>query len=125
VSLIGKLPSDRVDEHLYEFELSPTSDSSGNKFPSVWLHVHLNKNVHKPTQWQSLEPADVKAAHLKPDHARNLGAKWQEEQRARGNYNTVVERSRVNIDFIKLVASKVEATAQSTKNLKKGKGKRR
>lgn len=125
ISLIGKLPSDRVDEHLYEFQLSPKTDSSGNQFPSVWLHVHLGKSVHKPAQWQSLEPADVKAAHLKPDHARNLGARWQEEQRARGNYNTVVERSRVNIDFVKLVAGKVEATAAESKNQKKGKGRRR
>ncbi|MCR2746198.1 hypothetical protein [Limnobacter parvus] len=125
ISLKPKLPSADRDDHLYEFELAPKSDSSGKQFPSVWLHVHLNKNLHKPAQWQSLEQADVKAAHLKPDHARNLGAKWQEAQRALGNYNTVVERSRVNIEFIKLVASKVEATAEQSKNHKKSKSRRK
>lgn len=107
VELTRNPATDAPNDNLYQFRLSPVSNN-GTDYEPAWLHVHLKKEVHVPRQWQALQQSDVSAAHLKSNLNHHRGANWQEDQRRKGNYEAVVRRSPVSLEFVKEIAARLE-----------------
>lgn len=103
IEYMGKLPTTNEKDFLYEFKLCPKHQGP-EQYKPVWLHIHLSKPVHSAKQWQELQIESVKAAHLKSDEMRPRGARWQMAQREDGQFDAVVQRSAVSLDFAKSVA---------------------
>lgn len=130
IELLNKLPTNDEQDHLYEFKFSPKQDLA-QEYRPVWMHVHVSKPVNTVKQWLDLKGPEVKAAHLKSEAMRPLGAQWEAAEHQEGRFDAVVERSAVSLDFVKAVASKAnetkarEARLAGHGNLKGGKGRRR
>lgn len=121
IELVGKLPTENDQDNLYEFKFTPKQDPDTDYKP-VWMHVHVWSPVKSNKHWLDLKSSDVKAAHLKSDAMRPLGAQWQAAERNQGRYDAVVERSAVSLDFVKTAASKADGLGASASH-KSGKSK--
>jgi hypothetical protein len=106
VSAPKALPSDK--EHLYEIEIIPKPTADGQPADPVYLHLHLSsKPVLKKKQSliQALleNPKLIDAAHLKSSYYRNKGKTWETNQQLQGNYENLVKRSPVNLQFLSAI----------------------
>lgn len=100
IAFEGSLPSqnDRVDE--YKIQYKPCSDGTVAK--PVWLHIHCAADV--AVQHALLLPfKQLRAAHLKSDQQRLLGAKWEHAAKANWRVDARVYRSPASQELLDLI----------------------
>ena len=89
---------------IFEMRIQALPDADGTRYPPVWLHLH-------PTQRMTVQQVSkakfdrFDAVHLKSDADKNRGQRWVQAQRASGNLDADVHRSKVDADLFNKIMS--------------------